>query len=1449
MDKTYFEQKHATSEITFSSIFKGNPKRNMKEAFEEAEKIKGTTEDIGILPRSIDVIFNSLGPTLSTGQYLKPERDSGYKILTDSEVLEEISLFSSLVKPIEDSKSKSQLAVPLIAKRQIPQNSIDISQRSRDSGSVTLTTDWMSTVWISVVEIYNDQIYDVLAMKKDKQERVLTAPLKLAEEGKGCFFIKNMQEILVRSADEAYQVIQVGIKNLRYASTNLNRSSSRSHSIFQIRVVRQSTKDGSVGKIHQIAFCDLAGAERTAKAQSKGERLQEACMINLSLATLHHVMDALRYNAKAKIKKPLRLRDSKLTCVLHRYFNGDSKTTMIVNISPDSRLIEETMHVLKFAALAQKVEIPRKRLQMPLNPIKRKRVSSLLEKRRSTLMSFNPGFNSTARLSSTEGPFSFRSSVATATLTELSEEIEEKPSAGELTYIKETENESESESEDEESKVETALRKDSVEALKKKVLMLERKIKEMEEENENLEIDLREEISKEYEDIFAQREKAFTEYVEELQERAEETAENRLRSQQEFMKKRREDPVANENLVKENRALKTANQDLEVQLKKLQSTLDDHKKALADSQGEIMRLTYSQALQGEKNFDFSRTETTFDIQMTFDEVMRKLEKRNREYDDIRQKYEDTGKNLEEAIAELDELETEHRKLSEEFEKSENTRQFMEAENEQLKDKITELENFKVLYLESVEKADEQDSADKEQISAMKLHLQDKDNLIEELREAREDLKKNFELQSLEIIQLNEELQHFQQAPEIAKTKIPKKPSGSSTNPIESENLIRQMGKLNIECADLKNQLLVISEERDSLLRRLAEMEKTDVDLDRILGEKKQLADGIVSLKTDYDIVDAQLAAALSDVSLLKEDITRLQTEKDTLSRENERLANIEHQLNTTLTEVTSLKEDATRLKTENVLLLEDVSQLKQALSDVSALKEEITQLKTENDNILREKEEQILNDESRIVKAQLAAALSDMSLLKEEIARYQTEKDILSKENERLANIELQLNITLTEITSLKEDATRFKTENTLLLEDVSQLRQALSEVSVLKEEITQLKTENDNVLKEKEEQILKDECRLKEALFEVSSLKEEAAKLNMECSRILKEKEETVAKNEEETSCLKSYIGDLQTKISDMEIASECLKKDVEDKSRLIDTLEKTLVNLTDKEREIVKQIDDLTSLREKVSKLESEKNEILAEKEEILAKSENEIHSLKSEIIRCGEKDTILREDIRRLNIIIDTNKEQLQESKHKAETSESDAARLKSLVYKIDKKITLSPEELLYFQEVTETEEETDNFMSISMLPSDISIRVTKPSPARDSSKSGSKPSRGDEGKRGRRTKTPTRKAIEADDELIPPTVRRLRPRKKNEEDVSKVEASEETKENQGDSTIGTSEFPVSPTPTKKPLGQVPKSSKKLFTASYDPLDCSPVSSVAEEPAHRLVEKKLTRKASKK
>ena len=307
--------------------------------------------------------------------------------------------------------------------------------------------------------------------------------------------------------------------------------------------------------------------------------------------------------------------------------------------------------------------------------------------------------------------------------------------------------------------------------------------------------------------------------------------------------------------------------------------------------------------------------------------------------------------------------------------------------------------------------------------------------------------------------------------------------------------------------------------------------------------EKQLADGIVSLKTDYDIVDAQRAAALSDVSLLKEEtFARLQTENNTLSRENERLANIEHHPDTTLTEITSLKEDATRFKTENALILEDVLQLRQARSEVSVLKEEITQLKTENDNILKEKQEQILN-ESRMVKAQLAAALSDMSQLREEIARLQAEKDILSRENERLANIEHHPDTTPTEITSPNEDATRFKTENallledvlqlrqalsevtvtftemtrfktenTLLLEDVSQLRQARSEVSVLKEEITQLKTENDNILKEKQEQILNEsrmvKAQLVAALSDMAQLREEIARLQAEKDILSRENE-----------------------------------------------------------------------------------------------------------------------------------------------------------------------------------------------------------------------------------------------------------------------------------------------------------------------------------------------------
>jgi len=54
---------------------------------------------------------------------------------------------------------------------------------------------------------------------------------------------------------------------------------------------------------------------------------------------------------------PVPYRDSKLTRLLQGFFLGHGVAAMIVNISQSPKLFDETLQVLKFSAVAKKVEI------------------------------------------------------------------------------------------------------------------------------------------------------------------------------------------------------------------------------------------------------------------------------------------------------------------------------------------------------------------------------------------------------------------------------------------------------------------------------------------------------------------------------------------------------------------------------------------------------------------------------------------------------------------------------------------------------------------------------------------------------------------------------------------------------------------------------------------------------------------------------------------------------------------------------------------------------------------------------------------------------------------------------------------------------------------------------------------------------------------------------------
>ncbi|KAK1271617.1 Kinesin-like protein KIN12B [Acorus gramineus] len=102
----------------------------------------------------------------------------------------------------------------------------------------------------------------------------------------------------------------------------------------------------------RLNLVDLAGSERQKSSGAEGERLKEATNINKSLSTLGLViMNLVNISNGKSMHVPYR--DSKLTFLLQDSLGGNSKTTIIANISPSSCCAQETLSTLKFAQRAK----------------------------------------------------------------------------------------------------------------------------------------------------------------------------------------------------------------------------------------------------------------------------------------------------------------------------------------------------------------------------------------------------------------------------------------------------------------------------------------------------------------------------------------------------------------------------------------------------------------------------------------------------------------------------------------------------------------------------------------------------------------------------------------------------------------------------------------------------------------------------------------------------------------------------------------------------------------------------------------------------------------------------------------------------------------------------------------------------------------------------------------
>ena len=201
---------------------------------------------------------------------------------------------------------------------------------------------WTYTMEGSFVEVYNEELHDLLTPGRESDGRTKKLEIR-HDDARKQTAVLNCKTVALDSPDKVETMLRQAQSNRSVAATKANERSSRSHSVFILKLVGENsaTNERCEGTLNLV---DLAGSERLKHSQAEGERMKETQSINKSLACLGDVIEAL-----GRGSAHIPYRNSKLTHLLQYSLGGNSKTLMFVMVSPLEAHLKETITSLRFA--------------------------------------------------------------------------------------------------------------------------------------------------------------------------------------------------------------------------------------------------------------------------------------------------------------------------------------------------------------------------------------------------------------------------------------------------------------------------------------------------------------------------------------------------------------------------------------------------------------------------------------------------------------------------------------------------------------------------------------------------------------------------------------------------------------------------------------------------------------------------------------------------------------------------------------------------------------------------------------------------------------------------------------------------------------------------------------------------------------------------------------------
>lgn len=204
-------------------------------------------------------------------------------------------------------------------------------------------------IWMSLIEIYNESVNDLISGDTN-----LTI-----KESLGTPSVPNAYEEMIEDLEQFNMLLDIGRARRKIGKNSINNSSSRSHSILQLRIIHKKKEEQKGYHESKMIFVDLAGSEKLDFRKSKNyRRASEGSNINKSLLALAKVIKFLTRQEKANY---IPYRDSKLTRLLKGSLGGSSETALLTCVTLDTKQFEETLNTLNYANRAKKIPIELKK--------------------------------------------------------------------------------------------------------------------------------------------------------------------------------------------------------------------------------------------------------------------------------------------------------------------------------------------------------------------------------------------------------------------------------------------------------------------------------------------------------------------------------------------------------------------------------------------------------------------------------------------------------------------------------------------------------------------------------------------------------------------------------------------------------------------------------------------------------------------------------------------------------------------------------------------------------------------------------------------------------------------------------------------------------------------------------------------------------------------------------